>query len=164
MIERVECGNLAVIRSSAGSRFLACVVPIFVTSFQKNSLMLWCQFGNNNSVERQRLRDDHQCWRRLQPLEDLAGTRWCEDGACDNWGVHFVNMALTAQEVFTETVRYLPLSERLGFAALILQELALPSVTVVNQSDTWSDKDQGDLTAFSLRYAEELYPQVKSLV
>ena len=33
-------------------------------------------------------------------------------------------MALTAQEVFTKTVRDLPLSEQLRLAALILQELA----------------------------------------
>jgi len=73
-------------------------------------------------------------------------------------------MALTAQEVFTETVRSLPLSERLRLAALILQELAQPNVAVVDQSDTWSGKDQADLTAVSLKYAEELYPEEESLV
>jgi hypothetical protein len=36
-------------------------------------------------------------------------------------------MALTAQEVFTETVRDLPPSERLRLAALILQDLAQSS-------------------------------------
>lgn len=73
-------------------------------------------------------------------------------------------MALTAQEVFTETVRSLPLNERLRLAALILQELAQPDVAVVEQSDTWSEKDQADLTAVSLKYAAELYPEEEILV
>lgn len=73
-------------------------------------------------------------------------------------------MALTAQEVFTETVRALPPSERLRLAALILQELAQSDVAVVEQSDTWSEQDQRDLTAASLKYAAELYPEEQELV
>jgi len=38
-------------------------------------------------------------------------------------------MALTAQEVFTETVRALPPGEQLRLAALILQELVQSGVT-----------------------------------
>jgi len=75
-----------------------------------------------------------------------------------------VNMALTAQEVFTETVRALPPSERLRLAALILQELAQSDVAVVDRSDTWSEQDQRDLTAVSLKYAAELYPEEQDLV
>ena len=67
-------------------------------------------------------------------------------------------MALTAQEVFTETVRALPPSERLRLAALILQELAQSDVAVVDRSDTWSEQDQRDLTAVSLKYAAETLP------
>jgi hypothetical protein len=70
-----------------------------------------------------------------------------------------VNMALTAQEVFTETVRALPPGERLRLAALILQELAQSEVAVVDRSDTWSEQDQRDLTTVSLQYAAELYPE-----
>ena len=47
-------------------------------------------------------------------------------------------MALTAQEVFAETVRVLPSSEQLRLAALILQHLAQSEVVIVNRSDTWS--------------------------
>jgi hypothetical protein len=74
------------------------------------------------------------------------------------------NMALTAQEIFSETVRSLPLNERLRLAALILQELAQPDITIVDQGDTWSEKDQADLTAVSLKYATELYPEEEILV
>ena len=73
-------------------------------------------------------------------------------------------MALTAQEVFTETVRTLPPSERLRLAALILQELTQSEVVGVDRSDTWNEQDQRDLTTFSLQYAAELYPEEEDLV
>ena len=73
-------------------------------------------------------------------------------------------MALTAQQVFTETIRALPPSERLRLAALILQELAQSDVAVVDRSDTWSEQDQRDLTAVSLKYLAELYPEEQELV
>ena len=73
-------------------------------------------------------------------------------------------MALTAQEVFTETVRDLPPSERLRLAALILQDLAQSEMAVVERRDTWTEQDQRDLTTFALQYAAELYPEDEELV
>lgn len=73
-------------------------------------------------------------------------------------------MELTAQEVFTGTVRALPPSERLRLAALILQELAQAEVAIVDRRDTWSEQDQHDVTTFSLQYAAELYPEDEELV
>ncbi len=73
-------------------------------------------------------------------------------------------MALTAEEVFTESVQILPLTERLRLAALILQELAQPEVAVVDRSDIWSAQDQTDLTTFSLRQAAEIYREEEDLV
>jgi hypothetical protein len=73
-------------------------------------------------------------------------------------------MALTAQEVFTETVRVLPPTERLRLAALILQDLAQSEVAVVDSSDAWNEQDQSDLTLFSLQYAAKLYPEEDELV
>ena len=73
-------------------------------------------------------------------------------------------MALTAQEVFTGTVRDLPPSERLRLAALILQDLAQSEVAVVDRSDTWTEQDQRDVITFSLQYAAELYPEEEELV
>jgi len=73
-------------------------------------------------------------------------------------------MALTAQEVFTETVRDLSPSERLRLAALILQDLAQSEVAVVDRRDTWTEQDQRDLTTFTLQYAAELYPEDEELV
>jgi hypothetical protein len=73
-------------------------------------------------------------------------------------------MALTAQEVFAETVRVLSPSEQLRLAALILQNLAQSEVTIIDRSDTWSEQDQHDLTTSSLQYATELYPEDEELV
>ena len=68
-------------------------------------------------------------------------------------------MALTAQEIFVKTVRSLSPEEQFHLAVLILQDLS-----VVNQSDTWNEQDQKDLTTASLRYAATLYPEDDDLV
>ncbi len=73
-------------------------------------------------------------------------------------------MPITAQEVFTETVRVLPPTERLRLAALILQELAQTDMAVVDASSVWSEQDQRDVTAFSLQYAATLYPEEEEIV
>ncbi len=73
-------------------------------------------------------------------------------------------MTATAQEVFTETVRALPPSEKFRLAAFILQELAQSEVVVVERSDTWSEQDQSDLTSATLQYAAKLYPEEEELV
>jgi len=73
-------------------------------------------------------------------------------------------MPITAQEVFAETVRALPPTERLRLAALILQDLAQADMAVVDTSSVWSEQDQSDLTTFSLQYAAKLYPEEDELV
>ena len=68
-------------------------------------------------------------------------------------------MALTAQEIFAETVQTLPPDEQFRLAVLILQELS-----VENQSDTWNEQDKKDLTTVSLQYATALYLEENDLV
>jgi hypothetical protein len=70
-----------------------------------------------------------------------------------------MNMPTTAQQIFVETVRTLPPTERLRLAALILEDLTQPNLSVVDISDVWSEQDQSDLTAFSLQYAATRYPE-----
>lgn len=70
----------------------------------------------------------------------------------------------TAQDVYTQTVRALPLTERLRLAALILDDLAQPNVAVVDSGDAWTEQDQSDVAAFSLQYAATLYPEEEELV
>ena len=73
-------------------------------------------------------------------------------------------MALTAQEIFVETVQSLPPDEQFRLAALILQKLSQSGITVVDRRDTWSEQDQKDLTIASLKYAATLYPDEEDLV
>ncbi len=73
-------------------------------------------------------------------------------------------MSTTTHEVFTETVRALPPTERLRLASLILNDLAQSNIAVVDVSDTWNEQDRSDLTAFSLRYATTAYPEDVELV
>lgn len=68
-------------------------------------------------------------------------------------------MAMTAEEVFSETACALPPTERLRLAALILQDLMQSKVSVVDDSGTWNEQDQRDVTAFALQYAATLYPE-----
>jgi hypothetical protein len=73
------------------------------------------------------------------------------------------DMASTAQEVFARDVRDLPPQERLRLASLILQDLTQTGVAVVERSDSWSEQDQQDLTAFSLEHASRIYPWDENL-
>lgn len=73
--------------------------------------------------------------------------------------------ATTAQEIYIETVRALPPTERLRLAALILDELTQddPS-SAIDDSASWSRQDQSDLTAFALQHAAAIYPENDELV
>lgn len=73
-------------------------------------------------------------------------------------------MALTAREVFAETVRALSPNEQFRLATLILQELSQSEIAVVDRRDDWSEEDKKDLTTTSLQYAETRYPEEKALV
>ena len=73
-------------------------------------------------------------------------------------------MPFTAANVFTETVKALPPTEKLRLAALILEDLAKPSLEAIDISDSWSREDELDLSTFTMRYAEEAYPEDEALV
>ncbi len=61
--------------------------------------------------------------------------------------------SLSAQEIYTQTVRNLPPTERLRLAALILNELVDQTSLNIEESATWTEQDQNDLLNFSLQYA-----------
>lgn len=60
-------------------------------------------------------------------------------------------MPTTIQEMYIQVVRTLSPAEQLQLATLILNELVEQNA-VVDRSDTWTDQDQLDLTAFSLQH------------
>ena len=68
-------------------------------------------------------------------------------------------MPATAREVYTAAVQSLPPTERLRLAALILDDLARPDVSVVDLGDGWTAEDEREVTAFALSYAADAYPE-----
>jgi hypothetical protein len=70
----------------------------------------------------------------------------------------------TIQELYQNIVATLPLSDRLRLAALILNDLAQQNVAVIDVSDTWTERDQLELTSFSLQYANSLFPDEEEMV
>lgn len=66
---------------------------------------------------------------------------------------------LTAQAVFESSVAGLSKSERLKLATLILEELTVSAGPVLDFSDSWSDEDIADLTAYVGSNAGRSYPE-----
>jgi hypothetical protein len=62
-------------------------------------------------------------------------------------------MRTSVQEIYTQTVRNLPPTERLRLAKLILNELVDQPSSAIEESETWTEQDQNDLLNFSLQYA-----------
>ena len=62
-------------------------------------------------------------------------------------------MTKAVQEIYTQVISNLPATERLQLATLILNGLVKQEVTVIDDSDTWTEQDQLDLAAFSMQYA-----------
>lgn len=62
-------------------------------------------------------------------------------------------MSTNIREIYTQVMSTLSPFERLQLATLILNSLVQQNVTVVDDSDTWTEQDQLDLAAFSLQYA-----------
>ncbi len=62
-------------------------------------------------------------------------------------------MAADAKEYYAKTVRNLSPKERLRLAAMILNDLT-SSNGGIDVSDSWSDRDLQDLTAFTLSHSE----------
>jgi hypothetical protein len=62
-------------------------------------------------------------------------------------------MSNTAQEIYSQVVCNLSPTEQLRLATLILNELVQQNLSIIDQSDTWTEQDQHDLASFSLQYA-----------
>jgi hypothetical protein len=50
-------------------------------------------------------------------------------------------------------------NERLCLATLILNDLVQQNLSVVDESETWTEEDRLDATAFSLQYAATIFPE-----
>ncbi len=72
-------------------------------------------------------------------------------------------MSTTVQEIYNRVVCNLSPTERLRLATLILNDLAQQNLSIVDQSDTWTQQDQLDVTTFSLQYAATLFSENKEI-
>lgn len=68
-------------------------------------------------------------------------------------------MSTTVQEVYDQVVCTLSPTERLRLATLILNDLVQQNLSIVEQSDTWTEQDKLDITNFSLQYAANIFPE-----
>ncbi|MBN3948684.1 MAG: hypothetical protein HWQ38_20380 [Nostoc sp. NMS7] len=73
-------------------------------------------------------------------------------------------MSNTAQEIYSQVVCNLSPTERLRLATLILNELVEQNLSIIDQSDTWTEQDQLDLASFSLEYATSIFPESEETV
>ncbi|HIE53557.1 MAG TPA: hypothetical protein EYP85_17530 [Armatimonadetes bacterium] len=64
-------------------------------------------------------------------------------------------MAATAEEVYAQLVKPLPVAERLRLATMILNDI--PPLALVDYSEEWSEEDMRDITIASLRYAAQSF-------
>ena len=60
---------------------------------------------------------------------------------------------MTISEVYNNTVKPLPVADRLRLAALILNDI--PRTSIVDESSEWSDEDLADFAAHAARGADE---------
>ncbi|ELS32956.1 MULTISPECIES: hypothetical protein [Pseudanabaena] len=72
-------------------------------------------------------------------------------------------MPKAVQEIYTQVISNLPPTERLQLATLILNGLVKQEATVIDDSDTWTEQDQLDLTAFSMQYATTAFPEEEEI-
>jgi hypothetical protein len=73
-------------------------------------------------------------------------------------------MSNNAHEIYSQVVCNLPPTERLRLATLILNELVEQNLSIIDQSDTWTEQDQVDLASFSLQYATSIFPESEETV
>lgn len=73
---------------------------------------------------------------------------------------------MTAQDVYSQSVRRLSPEERFRLATLILDELTRGGKIspVMESRDVWTEEDRTDVTAFSLDYAAARYPEDEDLI
>ena len=68
-------------------------------------------------------------------------------------------MSTTVREVYDRVLSTLSPKDRLRLATLILNDLVHQNLSVVDESETWTEEDKFDITAFSLQYAATIFPE-----
>ena len=69
---------------------------------------------------------------------------------------------MTIEEIYDESIKPLPPSERFRLATLILNEI--PPQSVADTRDAWNQEDMRDVAAYSARLFATRYPEDDDLV
>ncbi|MEG4317444.1 MULTISPECIES: hypothetical protein [unclassified Microcoleus] len=72
-------------------------------------------------------------------------------------------MSTTVLEVYDRVLSTLSPKDRLRLATLILNDLVQQNLSVVDESETWTEEDKLDITTFSLQYAATIFPENKEM-
>ncbi|WP_373538135.1 hypothetical protein [Microcoleus sp.] len=68
-------------------------------------------------------------------------------------------MSTTVREVYDRVLSTLSPTDRLRLATLILNDLVQQNLSVVDESETWTEEDKLDVMAFSLQYAATIFSE-----
>ncbi|MEG3940582.1 hypothetical protein QT995_20805 [Microcoleus sp. S36b_A3] len=68
-------------------------------------------------------------------------------------------MSTTVREVYDRVLSTLSPKDRLHLATLILNDLVQQNLSVVDESETWTEEDKLDVMAFSLQYAATIFSE-----
>ncbi|TAD93228.1 MAG: hypothetical protein EA000_01570, partial [Oscillatoriales cyanobacterium] len=68
-------------------------------------------------------------------------------------------MLTTVREVYDRVLSTLSPTDRLRLATLILNDLVQQNLSVVDESETWTEEDKLDITTFSLQYAATIFSE-----
>ncbi|MEG4013002.1 MULTISPECIES: hypothetical protein [unclassified Microcoleus] len=68
-------------------------------------------------------------------------------------------MLTTVREVYARVLSTLSPKDRLHLATLILNDLVQQNLSVVDESETWTEEDKLDVMAFSLQYAATIFSE-----
>jgi hypothetical protein len=65
----------------------------------------------------------------------------------------------TVHEIYDNSIRGLPTSEKLRLATMILDELNQSAASALDYRDEWTEEDVRDLTAFAQQHAAKQFPE-----
>ena len=68
-------------------------------------------------------------------------------------------MLTTVREVYDRVLSTLSPKDRLRLATLILNDLVQQNLSVVDESETWTEEDKLDIMTFSLQYAATIFSE-----
>ena len=74
------------------------------------------------------------------------------------------NTDQTIQNIYQKIVSPLSLRDRIQLAALILNELTEKNIEVIDNSDSWTERDQLDITSFALNHAASLLTDEEEII